>query len=201
MPTPPPPHSATRRLVCLGQIGCAHGVRGLVKVRSFTDAPDGLTAYGPLTDAAGTRTFALTLLSQNKGQWLAEIAGVTGRDAAEALAGTLLYISRDRLPPLEADEFYHADLIGLLAESPEGVVVGRVSAVHDFGAGDVLEVIVEDGDRGSETLYLPFTRAVVPQIDLASGRLVVIPPMETETGAEAEKAIGVKAGAKAEARA
>ena len=182
MPTRPtsPPHP---HLVCLGQISGAHGVRGLVKVRSFTEAPDGLVAYGPLSDASGTRTFDVTLLSAIKGQWLAKIEGVASREAAEALAGTRLHVARDRLPPPEdADAFYHADLIGLRAEDPAGTPIGPVTAVHDFGAGDVLELI-DNGEGGERTsMLVPFTRANVPEVDLAAGRLVVVPPVEIDTG-------------------
>lgn len=178
MPAAPSSPPADRRLVCLGQIGGAHGVRGLVKVRSFTAEPEGLVAYGPLTDATGSRTFDLALLSAQKGQFLARLAGVDDRNAAEALAGTRLYVLRDRLPPPQEDEFYHADLIGLAAADPAGEPLGRVVAVHDFGAGDVLEVATASGEPA--TILLPFTRAVVPAIDFAAGRLVIVPPDEAD---------------------
>ena len=215
---PAPRHAAfhDRRLVCLGQISGAHGVRGevvVIDVGSLTVtgtivlrhsdqldsehagrgipnylgpaviSPDGLAAYGPFTDASGARVFAITLLSQNKGQWLAQIDGVTDRTQAQALAGTRLFVGRDMLPALDDEEFYHADLIGLRAEGAGGEVIGRVQAVHDFGAGDVLE-LARTGAEGtsSETLLVPFTRAVVPEIDVAAGRLVVVPPVETTAG-------------------
>ena len=191
------PHSASpgRCRVCLGQISGAHGVRGLVKVRSFTEAPDGVAAYGPLTDQAGQRTFTLTLLSRHKGQWLAHIDGVADRDAAASLAGTRLYVARNQLPPPDVDEFYQADLIGMRAEGLEGAVIGRVTAIHDFGAGDVLELARADAGTGmvTETMLLPFTRSVVPVIDLAAGRLVVVLPIESPpdgSGANEQKRHG-----------
>ncbi|NBC31868.1 MAG: 16S rRNA processing protein RimM [Alphaproteobacteria bacterium] len=181
MPTRPIPPPDDRRLVCLGQISGAHGVRGLVKVRSFTEEPEGLVAYGPLTDAGGRRIFALSLLSPHKGQFLARIDGLTDREAAAALAGTRLYVPRERLPPPdEADAFYQADLIGLEAVDAAGTSLGQVVAVHDFGAGDVLEVALAAGGPagGRGSLLLPFTRTVVPEVDLGAGRLVVEPPVE-----------------------
>ena len=176
-PTSPPLH---RTLVCLGQISGAHGVRGLVKLQSFTEQPEGVGAYGPLTDATGTRRFDVTLLSSHKGQWLAKIDGVADRNAAEALAGTRLHVARDRLPPPEDDEFYHADLIGLRAEDPTGAPLGRVLAVHDFGAGDVLELVHTDEGGSRATQLVPFTRSSVPEVDLAGGRLVVVPLVESD---------------------
>jgi 16S rRNA processing protein RimM len=165
-----------RQLVCVGEIAAPHGVRGLVRVRSFTLEPDALTAYGPPTDAAGQRRFDLTLLSPHRGQWLARIDGVEDRDAAAALRGTRLYVDREALPPPEEDEFYHADLIGLRAQKPDGTPLGMVRAVHDFGAGDVLEIVPPPGSGGAGTLTVPFTERVVPTVDVAGGRVVVEPP-------------------------
>lgn len=160
--------------VCVGVIGGVHGVRGIVKVKPFTADPADVTAYGPLTDKAGKRVIGLTLLSRHKGQWLARVEGVEDRNAAEALRGTELYAERSRMPAPEEDEFYHADLIGLTAVGTDGVEVGTVRAVHDFGAGDILEIVVTEGPP----LMLPFTKAAVPEIDIAGGRLVVDPPEE-----------------------
>ena len=165
--------------VCLGAIAGAHGVRGLVRIKSFTEEPDRLTAYGPLTDETG-RSFRVTLTGQSKGQLLARIEGVGDRDAAEALKGTRLYVARAALPGLAAEEYYHADLIGLSAEDRDGRPLGRVVAVDNFGAGDVIEI---EGPEGV-SLILPFTKEVVPEVDLAGGRLVVAPPEETEAQAE-----------------
>ena len=168
--------------VCLGAIAGAHGVRGQVRIKAFTEVPEDLTAYGPLGDEAGRRRFRISLTGRSKGNLLAKIAGVTDRDAAEALRGTRLYVARDALPAPEDEEtFYHADLIGLLAETPEGEALGRVRQIHNFGAGDVLEVVPEDA---GEARFLPFTKAVVPDLDLAGGRLTVVPPAEAEVKPE-----------------
>ena len=163
---------AAANRVCVGVIGGVHGVKGIVKVKPFTADPADVAAYGPLTDPAGKRVFALRLLSMHKGQWLARIDGIDDRTAAEALRGTELYADRGRLPEPEADEFYHADLIGLAAVGTDGQQVGTVRAVHDFGAGDIVEIAC----AGGPPLLLPFTRQAVPEVDLAAGRLVVDPP-------------------------
>jgi 16S rRNA processing protein RimM len=168
----------TGRRILLGVIGRPHGVRGLVHVVSHTDDPDALTAYGPLSDARGRR-FVLRW----RGAGIAEIAElvdgqerrVADRDAAAALTRTELFIARDRLPPPEDEEFYHADLIGLEAVDGAGHPLGRVSAVHDYGAGASLEIA-----RAGPALLVPFTRAAVPVVDLAARRVVVLPPAEVD---------------------
>ena len=165
--------SAGRR-VCVGQITGAHGVRGLVRLRSFTDDPAAVVAYGPLTDEAGQRRFVVHLQSPAKDAWIARIDGVSDRTAAEALRGTRLYVERAALPATDEDEFYHADLLGLRADRTEGGVLGTVTAVHDFGGGTMLEVRLDCG----RTVALPFTLAVVPVVDIAAGRVVVEPPLE-----------------------
>ena len=159
--------------VCIAVISGPHGVRGLVRVRTFTADPQAISAYGPVTDRTGRQTFAIELLSAAKGHWLARIGGVDDRTAAEALRGVQLFIGRDQLPPLDGDdEFYHADLIGLAVEDAEGHPIGTVRAVHDFGAGDLLEV----ARPGAASVSLPFTRNVVPVVDVSGGRVVVCPP-------------------------
>lgn len=162
---------ASQLRVCVGMIAGAHGVRGLVKVKPFTEDPEGVTSYGPLSDELGLRSFRLELLSQAKGQWLARIEGVADRTAANALRGTRLYVGRDLLPEPEEDEFYHADLIGLRVEMSDGKPFGVVRAIHEFGAGPLIEI-----DRRPGAVMVPFTKAAVPVVDLAAGRIVVDPP-------------------------
>ncbi|MDB5397727.1 MAG: rimM [Rhodospirillales bacterium] len=158
--------------ICVGQILGAHGVRGLVKLASFTEDPEAISHYGDLTDQAGTRTFPVELVGSNKGHWIARIDKVDDRDAAQALGGTRLFVDRAALPPPDEDEFYHADLIGLRAELADGTVLGTVAAMHNFGAGDIVELALPSGKRP----LLPFDRETVPEIDPAAGRIVVDPP-------------------------
>jgi 16S rRNA processing protein RimM len=160
------------RRVCVGEIVGAHGVRGLVRLRSFTEDPMAVVAYGPLTDEAGRRRFAVQLQSPGKGTWIARVEGVSERNAAEALRGTRLYVERAALPTTDEDEFYHADLIGLRAERADGELLGSVIAVHDFGGGTLLELRLVCG----RTAAVPFTQAVVPVVDVAAGRVVMDPP-------------------------
>lgn len=160
------------RRVCLGRIAGAWGLQGGVRVHSYTAEPLDVAAYGPLSDEAGARTFTLRPQRLAKGAVLALIDGVTDRDAAEALKGVELYILRALLPETETDEFYHDDLIGLAAVLADGSALGEVIAVQDFGAGDMLEVKRATGG----TVFVPFTRAIVPEVDLAAGRLTVAPP-------------------------
>ena len=173
--------------VCLGIMVGAHGVRGLVKVKPFTEAPEDVAAYGPVSDKAGQRRWSLEVKGLGKGVVLVKVEGIADRDAAQALHGTELYVERAALPALEEEEtFYHADLIGLRVEDREGRALGRVKAVENHGAGDLLEVEqTGDGKGGGKTLLLAFTRAVVPLVDLAGGRLVVDPPDEIEVPPEA----------------
>ncbi len=164
--------SAKPRQVCVGVVTGAHGVRGAVRIKSFTAEPEGIADYGPLHDEAGERRFEVRLIGAAKGVLLAHFAGIEDRNAAEALRGMRLYLPRESLPPTDEDEYYHADLIGLAAVLEDGSMLGRVRAVHDFGAGDTLEV---ERDQG-QPVVVPFTRAVVPVVDIAAGRLVIDPP-------------------------
>lgn len=158
--------------VCVGQITGAHGVRGLVKVKPFTAAPEDLTAYGPVSDEAGARRLALQLLSWAKDHWIARVDGVADRDAADALRGLRLYVDRAALPETEEDEFYHADLIGLPAVLADGSAFGTIRGVFDFGAGEMLEI----ARHGAAAVMVPFTRAAVPVVDIAGRRVVIDPP-------------------------
>ncbi len=160
------------RRVLMGVITGAHGVRGLVRVKSFTAEPDDIAAYGPLEDERGARSFTLERVGAAKGVLLMRLDGVSDRNAAEALKGVRLYLPRAALPEPGEDEYYHADLIGLTAVLRDGTALGRVRAVHDYGAGDSLEV--ERPDRS--VVIVPFTAAIVPEVDIKSGRLVVDPP-------------------------
>jgi 16S rRNA processing protein RimM len=172
--TPPRPRSPGG-FILVGIIGAAHGVRGEVRVKSYTAEPSAIAGYGRLQNAEGTRAFefeALRLLRDNL--FVARIQGVADRNAAEALANTELYVPRDRLVPLAEEEFLHADLIGLKAETRGGTLIGTVVAVQNFGAGDLLEIAPSAG----ETLFVAFTRMNVPVVDVAGGRLVVEPPHE-----------------------
>lgn len=164
-----------KRRIMVGVVTGAHGVRGLVRVKSFTTEPAGLIAYGPLTDADGVVSYGLAVKGMVKGQVLAAVTGCTDRRAADALRGAELYLERDLLPePEDEDEFYHADLIGLAAVAADGMALGTVRAVFDFGSGDMLEVT----DADCAATFYPFTRDVVPEIDPAAGTLTVLPPAE-----------------------
>jgi 16S rRNA processing protein RimM len=154
--------------IMVGEFGRPHGVRGLLRLRAFTADPAAITAYGPLSDEAGTRQFRLTL----KGPDLVAVEGISDRDAAQRLTGTRLFVAREALPPTEEEEFYLADLIGLRAVTEAGDVLGVVRAVEDHGGGSFLVI------EGTSEMLLPFTRQVVPVVDIASGRLVVVPPAE-----------------------
>ncbi|MGB3867422.1 MAG: ribosome maturation factor RimM [Xanthobacteraceae bacterium] len=164
------------RQVCIARIGAAHGVRGAVKLWTFTEDPLAVLDYGPLSTGDGARRFEIAEARQAKGHLVATLKGVTTRNDAEALNGLELYVSREKLPPAGDGEYYHADLIGLAAVSTDGGQLGRVVAVHNFGAGDVIEIAPPKG----ATLLLPFTEAVVPDVDLAAGRVVIDPPGEIE---------------------
>jgi 16S rRNA processing protein RimM len=158
--------------LCIGVITGAQGIRGAVRIKSFTADPLDIDAYGPVSDEAGKRTFELKSIGQSKGVVVATLAGVTDRNAAEALKGLQLFVSRDRLPPAEDEEYYHADLLGLAAELVGGEPLGRITAVYDFGAGDAIEVTQASG----AVVIVPFTKAAVPTVDLAAGKVVIDPP-------------------------
>jgi 16S rRNA processing protein RimM len=158
--------------VLVAQIGAAHGLRGEVRLRSFTAEPMAVKGYGKLESEDGTQTFEIEALRPAKDILIARFAGVADRNAAERLCNLRLYVPRGRLPPPEDDEFYYADLIGLAAVAPDGRDVGTVVALQNFGAGDLIEVKLV----GGATVLLPFTKAVVPEIDVARGRIVIDPP-------------------------
>ncbi len=162
--------------VLVGMIAGAHGVRGEVRIRSFTDDPAAVAAYGPLSDESGQRRFALTVTGRSKGGVIARLQGVADRTAAEALKGLRLYVPRSALPAPAADEYYRVDLIGLRAELADGTSFGRITDVQNYGAGDLLEIERPDG----ATELLPFADRTVPLVDVAAGRVVVDPPVYVE---------------------
>jgi 16S rRNA processing protein RimM len=170
--------SAASRRVCLGVVAGAHGVRGAVRLKSFAQNPADIARYGPLEDESGAARYSVRLLGSARSRsphqdiLIAKLSGVADRDRAEALRGLRLYLPREALPPPGEEEYYHADLIGLAAVLHDGTRLGEVRAVHDFGAGDTLEIARPAG----QPVMLPFTRRVVPVVDLAAGRLVVDPP-------------------------
>jgi 16S rRNA processing protein RimM len=159
----------------VAQIGGAHGIGGEVKLRSFTADPMALEDYSPLESEDGATRFEIEALRPGKNHLIARLRDVADRETAERLTGIKLFVSRTSLPPPEADEFYHADLIGLRAVTAEGVEIGTVAAIYNFGAGDIVELRLVEGDA---TMLLPFTESCVPEIDLAHGRVVVVPPEE-----------------------
>lgn len=179
------PDRGGAKRICLGVMVGAHGVRGLVKVKAFTEDPAAVAAYGPVSDESGGRQWRLEVVGCAPGKSgdvvLARVEGVTDRDAAQALHGVRLYVERAALPePEDAETFYHADLIGLRVEDAAGRLLGHVRAVENHGAGDVLEVDTGGAEGGGRSLLLSFTRRVVPLVDLAGGRLVAEPPVEVE---------------------
>jgi 16S rRNA processing protein RimM len=162
--------------ICIARVGAAHGVRGAVKLWTFTEDPLAVKAYGPLLTKDGARSFEIATAREVKGHLVATLKGIATREDAERLNGTELYVAREKLPATEDDEYYHADLIGLTAVNAANEPIGRVTAIHNFGAGDIIEIARPQG----ATMLLPFTNAVVPTVDLTAGRVVIELPMEIE---------------------
>jgi 16S rRNA processing protein RimM len=171
---------AASQQICVARIGAPHGVRGAVKLWTFTEDPMAVMQYGPLSSKDGGRRFEVATAREAKGHLVAMLKGIATREEAERLNGIELYIPRDKLPATEADEYYHADLIGLAAVNAAFEPIGKVIAIHNFGAGDIIEIAPPQGS----TLLLPFTNAVVPTVDLASGRVVIELPGEIEGDGE-----------------
>ena len=155
----------------MAQIGAPHGVRGEVRLRSFTEDPMALTRYGALETEHGTRALELETLRPAKNALVARFAGVTDRETAAELRNVKLYVPRARLPEPEDDSYYHGDLIGLTAVDPHGAVLGTVCAVQNFGAGDLIEIAPS---AGGPSILLPFTKAFVPLVDIPGGRIVIL---------------------------
>jgi 16S rRNA processing protein RimM len=172
--------------ILVGRFGAPHGVRGELRLQSFTQDPAAIASYGPLGGGTGggtgTQLFTIKSLRPLKDNlFVARVAGVESRTAAEALTNLELFISRDALPPPDEDEFYLADLIGLTAVDEAGSPVGKVIAVPNYGAGDILEIAPL---AGGESLLLPFTKAVVPVVDFAAKRVTIVPPEVTTVPGE-----------------
>jgi 16S rRNA processing protein RimM len=161
--------------ICVARIGAAHGVKGEVKLWSFTAEPAAVADYGTLESQDGTLRFEIEALRPAKDHLVARLSGVRDRDAAQQLTNVDLYVPRDRLPAPAPEEFYHADLIGLRAEGRDGAALATVVGIHDFGAGDLLELRAA-GSSG--TVLMPFTAATVPVVDIAGGRIVIDPPQD-----------------------
>ena len=159
------------RLICLGVITSVHGVRGQVKLRSFTTSPDDITSYGPLIDKHG-KAFALVINGETKDALIATVDGVTTREQAEKLKGTELFVPRSALPKPSADEYYHEDLVGIRLLTESGISYGTVVAVHNFGAGDLIAIRPAEG--GEE--MLPFRKTIFSGFDFAAGTAVIHPP-------------------------
>jgi 16S rRNA processing protein RimM len=170
----------SRDRVLLGVVAAPHGVRGLVRIKSFTEDPMSLGTYGPLSDETGKKAYRVEALSVARGAVLARIDGVADRTAAEALRGLRLYVERSVLPAAGEREWYEADLIGLSAIGRDGKDWGKVTAFHDFGAGPVMEV--------SGGMILPFTDETVPEIDVEGGKVVVDPPAGLSSAGETKEA-------------
>lgn len=167
------PNSKNTERILIGEISGAHGIRGDVLVRAYTETPDAIASYGPLTDESGKRSFSLRVVRVTSKGIVARINGIEDRNAAEPLRGIKLYVSRDRLPEPEGGEYYYADLIGLNAVSEDDSALGKIVSVQNFGAGDLLELKPADG---SATEFIPFEDRYVPKIDLPSHTIVIKRP-------------------------
>ncbi|MDQ2090681.1 ribosome maturation factor RimM [Marimonas arenosa] len=159
--------------ICVGAIAGAYGVRGEVRLKSFTADPQAIADYSPLTSEDGTQSFTVTITRPINNGFAARLSGISTKEQADDLRGLRLYVSRDKLPSLPDDEFYHADLIGLVVVDTGGTELGRVKSVQNHGAGDLLEI---HGPNLKSTVLLPFTHEAVPTVDLAAGRIVADPP-------------------------
>lgn len=163
----------TRNLVCVAEITAAHGVRGQVKIRSFTQKAEDFASFGALSDAAGRKAFTVKIAGKVKDFFLASIDGVTDRTTADSLRGTKLFVDRSLFPETDEDEFYITDLVGLTARTGDGEILGRIKGVYNFGAGDMIEI-----ENMAE--YLPFSKTVFPEVDVRGGFATVVLPVYVE---------------------
>ena len=159
--------------ICVGAFSGSYGVNGEVRLKSFCADPEAIADYSPLTTEDGKHSYAITITRSIKGALVAKVEGITNKEQADDLKGIRLFANRDQLPALPDDEFYYADLIGLTVLDTGGTVLGKVHAVQNHGASDLLEIMPS---AGGNTILLPFTREVVPTVDLATGRIIVDPP-------------------------
>lgn len=172
----------TSSRILMGTIGAAHGIKGEVRIASHTQDPEAIADYGPLDTNRPGLTITIEQARLQKTVLIARLKGIRDRNAAELLNGVELYVDRSRLPEIEDDDdFYHADLIGMDARLENGVSIGAVSAIYDHGAGDILEV---RDPRSGDTFLYPFTRAVVPTIEISQGFLIIAPPLDADPGEE-----------------
>ena len=173
--------STSPKRILMGRIGAPHGVRGEVRIQSFTEEPLALATYGPLSTNKPGLVVEIEAARATTNVLVARLKGVSDRTAAEKLNGVELYVDRDMLPPPDEDDFYHTDLIGLEARLADGTVLGKVLAIPNYGASDLLEVRDE---RTGDTFLYPFTKAVVPEVHVSEGYLVIEVPNEAEPGEE-----------------
>jgi 16S rRNA processing protein RimM len=190
IPAPPatldPPGTPAKIRICVARIGAAHGTRGEVRLWPFTADPDAIGRYGPLETMEGGRSLEIETLRRAKDFFVARFKGIADRTAAERLRNVDLYVPRERLPAAGNDEFYHVDMIGLAAEDPAGTALGTVVAIHNFGAGDLLEIAPA---AARDTILVPFTTETVPEVAIAAGRIVVnIPAGLLESATDADRA-------------
>jgi len=160
------------RKICVGMIAGAHGVRGLVRLRSFTDDPESIIMYGALSDERGKRTFKPAIKSRAKDFFVAALQGITSREEAEALRGVKLYVPRAALPKTRTREYYEADLVGLAAKDRAGKDFGKILAVHNYGGGPFLEI----GQSAKDSFMLPFRALCVLTVDVKGGKILISVP-------------------------
>lgn len=163
----------SQQSLCIGVITAAHGIKGAVEIKPFTSSTDAFCQFTTVYSEHGEECFAVKVTGHKKSTLIATIAGVNDRNSAEKLKNTKLYIKRDMLPPLEEEEFYHADLIGMEVVEASGTVFGKVVAVHNFGAGDLVEI---ERIGGKEKNFYPFTYDIFPHIEQEAHRITIIPP-------------------------
>lgn len=168
--------------VCIGAIAGVRGLKGEVRIKSFTADPDDVAAYGPVSTDNGDKSYRINITAHAKGLVIARLDGIADRTAAEALKGTKLYVPKDVLPAPEDGEYYHADLVGLTAKTEDGEHLGTVKAIHNFGAGDIIEI-----DAGDDDMMIPFTANTIPVVDIENDRIVVKPLPVVEASGEADE--------------